>query len=227
MTHIDRRADEVQTALDHVGVAKRHQLIVDNATGSLTRPTPACLDPLLYGPDADAKRGSQKLGAPEQVLSLLGQLETRHACHELILREEARSRDAFDVVLLTRPDIAWPQPVHPYCAYDLKRPAKKRDWVFFMPRADAKYMMSGLHDRLLRCDAPYQPTKPVENWVYDQLAQGAHNFSDIQFKLSGVVVRPDRAEMPRVWCSTLDNSLGGRGGTCARVTRRSPCFRGQ
>lgn len=223
VTHLDASEAAVHAALDYIGVSPKHARLLVNGTGSLTLPTPPCVESYLRGPAADAKRGRFEPGTPEQVWSLLGQLEGRALCHSLIEQAEGRNGREYDVVLLTRPDVMWPTPVMPYCMHDLRLPLKKRDWVFVMPRAEARYLMLTLHDRMRTCERALDGNKWLEYWTFDQLRSNGSDdrpvWIDGSARLSGIVARPDRPSLPKLECSTLRSRL-----LCERMTHRNPCM---
>jgi hypothetical protein len=97
----------VHHALAHIGVAPRNQLLTTSAEVPNAR-APRC------GTPSYARNGR----ARDLFNSLVGQLNNKHACYDLIAAEELRTA-RFAHVIYSRPDLSWPVAVRPYCFWNL------------------------------------------------------------------------------------------------------------
>ena len=92
---------------------------------------------------------NEKLGA--NYLSLVGQLNSRLRCYELLEAEEKRRGTAFDWVVLTRPDLTWWSLVTPICLLDPSKTLRHHDWVFMGPREQAGRWLLDLPSTFFSC----------------------------------------------------------------------------
>ena len=99
--------------------------------------------------------------------SLAGQMASRLDCHTMIANEEAATGQNFDSVLFSRADVAWPQPVRPFCAWDLEGAAHvKWDHILLMPRSYADAMLRDVPRQLATCARPFVPGDTIERWYF-------------------------------------------------------------
>lgn len=223
-THLEPSIAELRDALSHLGVAPENTRVLGNATGTLTSPPPVCMAEYLFGSAAAAKKGKYMTGSPDQALSLLGQLETRSACYELLESAEERAGRPFDYVILSRPDLMWFTPVVPFCMHNLQAAIRKRDWVFLMPRVEATFVMRTMHDRMRNCTRPYESNKWLESYTLDQLHERPPG-SWAGWNPPAVIARPDRPALPKLPCTAPPELAAARShDTCARVTYKNPCM---
>lgn len=87
-------------------------------------------------------------------LSLIGQLNGRKACGEMLEAEEARRGSRFDWVVLTRPDLAWWSSVRPVCLWNASVTTSARDWAYIGPRALAQRWLIDLPAKFFNCSDP-------------------------------------------------------------------------
>ena len=137
----------VLQALRHIGGTGRH-VVVANDTAAL----PGARDSHSCQRHRDSKRPLYR--------SLVAQLNHRHACHRLIVEEEARRRALFDLVIYTRPDLVWPVAVHPYCFWMRGKVHRKRDYAFVMTRPHATWLLEQVPTALFECHVQWHGELP-------------------------------------------------------------------
>ena len=88
-------------------------------------------------------------------LSLVGQLNSRKTCGEMLEAEEARCGGSkFDWVVLTRPDLAWWSSIRPVCLWNASVTSSARDWAYIGPRDLAQRWLIDLPAKFFNCSDP-------------------------------------------------------------------------
>jgi len=152
---VDARGSKVAVALQHLGVAAHNlRLRHGNATASMPARCNSSFSERSHA------------GSIASFHSLLGQLESRRACHELVLQAEARDALRFDFIWYARPDMVWPLPVYPYCFWDLKQPLRKHDWAYAIPRSMLDEALKQPLERLHACQRTWNTRDTVESHIW-------------------------------------------------------------
>lgn len=189
----DAELFSVLAALRHVGVAEERAIIVP---GNYSAPYPSCPNYRL------AHNGTGVKDSPAYLASLLGQIEARRRCYDLVAAHERRHGMAFDSVVFLRPDLAWPFAVPPWCAHNFLINRKKQDWVWWLMRADAELALAKPHADMYGCARELARGQTVESYFYATLpklfwtpgGRGDHP------QLSGHLVRAPSRTMGATMC---------------------------
>ena len=83
--------------------------------------------------------------------SIMGQLDNRKVCYDLVRREEMQARIRYNHVIVARPDLVWPVPVDPSCLWDLSRVLVNRDYFISVPRSMARRVLWDTYARYHSC----------------------------------------------------------------------------
>ncbi|KAH8043487.1 hypothetical protein JL722_15197 [Aureococcus anophagefferens] len=215
------RADlsSVLYALRHIGVDEAR---MDLVLGNHSAPAPAC---------GDYRARHDGLGVRDSLAyykSLLGQIENRKKCYDMVVAHEslrASPRPSY-----SRPDLAWPFPIVPWCAHNYFTNRKKQDWIWWLTRADAKEALSRPHDDMYGCRRELKDGQTVEDYFYTGQrndfwypgGRGDHA------QLSGHIVRVPSVTMgatmckqfvmPGIWPAIMKDEAP-RGWNCGRSPR--------
>ena len=117
--------------------------------------------------------------------SLLGQLEGRAMCYQMISEYERRRDHTFDSVLVVRPDLTWYDSVAPWCRHRL--PKRVFDWVFWLPRAEAAQQLWAPWEEHYSCKTPPVIGSNVESFV--KKYTGLMNYTTGQRSLPALITR--------------------------------------
>ena len=145
-----------------VGAIDRHDVVsnVDAASakyprvllGSTSLPTDS------PPPERCGVAQAAKQGRTNYVLrSMLGQLNNRRACLSLITRHERAHSTRFDYVIYSRPDVAWPVAMRPFCLWDLTQRYMMGDQVLMFPRAAASEVLEACQEDYMMGTVKLQP----------------------------------------------------------------------
>ena len=126
--------------------------------------------------------GGQRKWTTRNRDSLIGQLQNRAGCYDLIAAQEQQQGWLYDYILYTCPDVVWYRPVLPWCQWitsHLPREAgrgesKYRFWdhAISMPREIAESVLSAPRRKYYACEAPFSPGTFVETWWSDFARDG-------------------------------------------------------
>lgn len=145
-------------ALRHVGVDEANMDIV---VGNHSAPEPAC-------PNYKARHdGTGVRDSAPYWRSLLGQIEARQKCYERIVEHERRTGKRFASVVFSRPDLAWPFPLLPWCYHHYSINRKKQDWIWWLNRDDVEEALHRPYADMYSCRRELPPGDTVENYFYD------------------------------------------------------------
>ena len=205
--------EKVLHALQHMGLKRPEHAIISEATTLPNSRSPVC------GIPAYAQVGR----ARDLFDSLVGQLNNRHACHDLISAEEVRSGTPFTYVIYSRPDLSWPIPVWPYCYWDLGRTQKKWDWAMFLTREEARRNLEFVANELWTCSRlPFQADWRSEGIQfpeeYMQEVFTGNDFDGYAGPVSAILTRLNQPNMPNV-CGTFVGNID----LCAPITYMNQC----
>lgn len=148
-----------------LGIPKQRTRILARARVSPPRcdayPTNSSEHPSVF-------QGHGHRGADAYHQSLLGQLDNRNQCFDMVVAHEAAYGISFDHVLVVRPDLTWFQPMRPWCLIEALRnndgsALRSWDWVFLLPRAAAAASLVEPHRRYHACTAPLELGQRLEH----------------------------------------------------------------
>ena len=208
--------DKVMHALHHLGLKRPEHAIVTEAAALPNSRLPVC------GTPSYAQSGR----AHDLFDSLVGQLNNRHACHDLISAEEERSGSAFVYVIYTRPDLSWPLPLWPHCYWDLGRTQKKWDWVIFLTREDARTNLEFVANELWTCSRlPFEEAWSPDGMQLPEfyMAEVFHGGEVDHYAgpVSAIPTRRNAPNMPSL-CE-LPDSWYANHDLCAPITYANQC----
>ena len=221
------RADlsSVLYALRHIGVDEAR---MDLVLGNHSAPAPACGD-YTARHDGLGVRNSRAY-----YKSLLGQIENRKKCYDMVVAHEERTGVRFASVIFARPDLAWPFPIVPWCAHNYFTNRKKQDWIWWLTRADAKEALLRPHDDMYGCRRELKDGQTVEDYFYTGQrndfwypgGRGDHA------QLSGHIVRVPSVTMgatmckqfvmPGIWPAIMKDEALPRGWNCGEILHGNP-----
>ena len=144
----ERQIFRARTALAHLGAMGKRLILTNESQVPSSISPPVCQS-------SRAKDRDKVLFA-----SLVAQLNNRAACHRLISEYEARQGQQFQYVIYTRPDMAWPTAMRPYCFWDRTRVLRQRDYVYMMPRAAATHYLHSVPANFFNCHTPWHGQLP-------------------------------------------------------------------
>lgn len=121
--------------------------------------------------------------------SILGQLEGRAKCFEMLSAHEERENRTFDWVLVARPDLTWWDAVAPWCRHTL--PKRLNDWTFWLSRSDAAKQLRDPWVDHYACKTPPRTDKPIEDFItqHTDLRRYRHSPVSLPAVLTRVVGR--------------------------------------
>lgn len=102
----------------------------------------------------DAPRGPAACWPGSYHPSLLAQAAERIESLYLLREDEAASGETHDLVMSTRPDVAWLHALRPHCFWDLETRVRLWDWAWLLPRRDAEAFFTAPSQRLATHCAP-------------------------------------------------------------------------
>lgn len=142
--------------------------------------------------------------------SLLGQLEGRAKCYEMLKDHEAREAAdfSFDWVLYARADITWYDAVSPWCRHGL--PKRFADWVFLLERKEAERNLWQPWADHYACKTPPEKRDNVEKFTSKH--SRLMSYPDARVTLPALVTRFARPGFPL----NMDQDCTGRMAKCSQ-----------
>ena len=195
---IHAEEDATRGAAAAIGVDE-HDLIVKQDSYN---PPPNCSGYAMFGP-GHCKDDCDHMEGVSNQQSLLGQLENRAKCFELMEQHEKRTGTRFDWLVVARPDLTWFRPVAPWCLHKVTGYGKIMwDWVWWMPRAAAFDQFWKPFRDHHTCEADFKRGDSVEMWSkrHTKVAQ----MSQAKGTVPVVVTRYDKASMPNNVCGVMN-----------------------
>lgn len=121
--------------------------------------------------------------------SLHQQAMSRAESLEMLLADEARHNITYQTVIFTRPDVAWPLPIRPWCWWPTEIRSRLTDWSWIFPRRDSEVFLGGPRSQLAaRCQHSFGTVEGFMHSIYS----APEHFDD----LPGIVTRQNRRGMP-------------------------------
>lgn len=159
----DATVEQIKKAAAHMEVPEERMKILEGPNAEL----PQCPNYELNIQERKQK-GNWYQGMPG-VLSLAGQLSHKEGCMSLIRKEEARTQQKFDEVILARADTTFYTAMQPYCFFDHKKPRRFWDWYAHVTRDDADQLFSVPYNAFYGCKAAMEIGQTVESYVLSKI----------------------------------------------------------
>ena len=134
-------AADVWSTLSWLGVRPKHARLVK---ASAAASYPSCNVTYRFSPQFASLRF-------ETYATIMGQLENRKACYDLIVQAEEAEGGRFDHVFITRPDLIWPVATAPHCQWNLSKVLLRADYMMSMPRTMLQRALLDTHTRYHTC----------------------------------------------------------------------------
>ena len=122
--------------------------------------------------------------------SLQQQLAARRMVAHLIAEDERAHNEQHDLIIYTRPDVAWLHAVRPWCFWDLSSSARLHDWVWIVPRRNFSHFLEVPHAVLdSRCaHPPHSLPETFTRHIFDA--------PELFEELPGILTRQNRSDVP-------------------------------
>ena len=155
-------AGELERIVGGMGLEVGALEVID---GLHTEPEPHCQRKyfMTHHPDPNA---SDAWRAREVLQSGLGQVANANWCGSQIEAFEEAHGMTFDVIFKNRPDGYFPEPISPFCAWDLSKFCAARDWFWMLPRASGVAALRRGYEDAQTCfkDMTFTKNMILESW---------------------------------------------------------------
>jgi hypothetical protein len=130
-------------------------------------------EPLAPPPDCPGypaynESSNNQLATQSYRSSLIGQIQSKHECFNLISAHENSTGQRFTWVMFARPDLLWYTPVPAWCTISaaVEQGVRKTMWAFLFHRDKAEHVLRDPFVKYFGCAAPFGADGPemIESW---------------------------------------------------------------